>query len=44
MAKKRRNSAGGLIFDLLMRGVFIGLGVLAIVLTHYHWTWGWIDG
>lgn len=40
MAKKTiRAGAGGLIFDLLMRGIFIGLGALAVGFSAYEWMW-----
>lgn len=35
----KRQAAGAVIFDLLMKGIFIGLGALAIGFSAYDWMW-----
>lgn len=37
--RKRDMHVTGTIFDLLMKGTFIGLGVLAVAFSAYEWMW-----
>ena len=37
--RKRNGHMAGTILDLVAKGIFIGLGILAVAFSVYEWMW-----
>lgn len=43
MAKKKRESLGGQLFDLFMWLAFLFFGFMLMLSLAFKWTWGWAE-